>query len=371
MKKLGLVVNPIAGMGGTVGLKGTDGKEIIAKAREMGAEAKAPFRTITALEKLKRIEDEFKVLTYQGVMGEWEVKQVGLNYELIGRPEKKITSAFDTVNAAKELKKRGVNLLLFVGGDGTARDIYQAVGNKQVVLGIPAGVKIHSGVYATNPIRAGELAVDYIQDKIAEIREMEVMDIDESAFREGTVKTKLYGYLKIPFARKMVQKQKSGSSINDRAEQELIAVHIINEMEKDFYYIIGPGTTTRPIMQQLDLDYSLLGVDIIYNKKLIAQDLSEKEILNIIEGEKVKIIVTPIGGQGHLFGRGNQQFRPVVIREVGLDNIIIVATEGKINSFQGRPLLVDTGDKKLNNDLKGYFTIVSSYNRKVIYKVDY
>ncbi len=291
--------------------------------------------------------------------------------DIIGTITGTATTASDTRKAAKEMLDLKVDLLLFAGGDGTARDIYTAVGDSMVVLGIPAGVKIHSAVYACNPVRAGELALLFLQGKAKNILEAEVMDIDEEDYRKGRLRAKLYGYLKIPFERRYLQRVKAGSPVSEQYSQEAIAHDVTENMSDEFYYIVGPGTTTRSIMEKLNLSDTLLGIDVIHKKKLVGKDLNEADLLEKINGKKTKLIITPIGGQGYLFGRGNQQISPEVIKQVGKDNIIIVATKHKINSLYGRPLLVDTGDKAVDSLLNDYFKVITGYREAIIYKATY
>ena len=205
--------------------------------------------------------------------------------------------------------------------------------------------------------------------EIREVVDAEVLDIDEELFRRGKLSTRLYGYLKIPVKRGYTSGSKSTTPMSERYNKEEIAAEILDEMSDEYYYIIGPGTTTKVIMEFLNLDYSLLGVDIIHKKKLVGKDLNEKEILETIRGRKAKIIVTPIGGQGYLFGRGNQQISPKVIREVGKDNIIIVSTRNKLRSLSRRTLLVDTGSEILDKELSGYYRVVTGYRERAIFKV--
>lgn len=371
LKKLGLIINPIAGMGGRVGLKGTDGLDILKKAKKLGAKPQAEERAVETLKRLEPLKDKIELITYPEEMGEKVAVRCDFSPGIIGTLKSFNTAAADTQQAARDMSDLGVDLILFAGGDGTARDIYRAVGDSSVVLGIPAGVKIHSAVYACNPVISGDLAALFLEGKIKKIIEAEVMDIDEENFRRDIISARLYGYLRIPYKNRYLQRVKAGSSEDERYSQEAIAFEIIKNMSDEFYYIIGPGTTTRAIMEKLNLDYSLLGVDIVYRKRLAGKDLSESELLEKIEGKKAKLIVTPIGGQGYLFGRGNQQISPEVVECVGKENIIIIATKQKINSLFGHPLLVDTGDETADRLLNDYFRVITGYREYVIYKVTY
>ena len=371
MKKLGLIVNPIAGMGGRVGLKGTDGPEIFERALQLGAKPVAQARTIEALKAITPIKEAITLVTCPHKMGEDAAIHSGFKPQIINGKciSESSTDARDTRKAAKVMREMGVAMLLFAGGDGTARDIHKAIGNSLVVLGIPTGVKIQSAVFARNPSAAGELCALYLQRKAKKVHEAEVMDINEEDFRKGILSARLYGYLKIPYRSRYVQRVKSGSPPDEKYAQEAIAAAIIESMSDAIIYIVGPGTTTRTIMEKLNLDYSLLGIDIVHKKKLVGKDLSEAEILKEIQGKKCKLIITPVGGQGYLLGRGNQQLSPEVIARVGKDNIIIVATQNKIHSLKGQPLLVDTGDKKTDQHLSGYSKVIIGYRDSIIYRV--
>jgi predicted polyphosphate/ATP-dependent NAD kinase len=369
LKKLGLIVNPIAGMGGRVGLKGTDGLDILKKARKLGATPQAQQRTQEALGMLKSLKGKIKIITCAEEMGEESAIQCGFGPEVVGVGRTSVTTASDTHKASLLMRDAGVNLLLFAGGDGTARDIYSAVGGSLVVLGIPSGVKIHSAVFACNPLIAGELAALYLQGRAKKTREVEVMDIDENEYRKGILSAKLYGYLRIPFKKSYVQSLKAGSQPDENYSQEAIAFEVVENMSDEFYYVIGPGTTTRAVMKKLGLENTLLGVDLVYKEKLVGLDVNEAELLEKIKGKKAKLVITPIGGQGYLLGRGNQQISPEIINSVGKENFIVLATTQKINSLHGNPLIVDTGDRKTDKHLSDYYKIITGHRESIVYKV--
>lgn len=367
MRKIGLIVNPIAGMGGRVGLKGTDGIDILESAIKLGAIKQAPMKATRALNKLVPIRDKIILFTASDDMGENQCKSLGLNYEVVYKSKDR-TSSLDTVRATKALVDMAVELIIFVGGDGTARDIYSVVETSIPVVGVPAGVKIHSPVYGNSPEKGGELALLYLTKGLP-TKEEEVIDLDEDAYRNNQVRTSLHGYLLVPYKKEFLQNKKAPTPLTEEATQKAIALDIIDHMKEDLYYIIGPGTTTRAIMNELKLPNSLLGVDVIKNKKEIKLNCNEKDLLNIVKNHKAKLIITPTGGQGYLFGRGNQQLSPEVLREIGKENIDIVSTDSKIMTLYGKPLLVYTGNEKVDNYLAGYYRIKVGYKMEKMYKV--
>jgi predicted polyphosphate/ATP-dependent NAD kinase len=371
IKKLGIIVNPIAGLGGKLALKGSDLEDILEKAEAMGGVPEAPNRMRTALKLIFPLNEKLEVLTYGGNMGEDILKEEGFhNVKVLGFPENNKTTSEDTKKAARLMADEKPDLILFAGGDGTARDIYEAVGEKVPVMGVPAGVKIHSSVYATTPTNAGTAARDYLDGKITHIKESAVMDINEELFRKSIVEAKLYGYMIVPDAGERIQNIKSAIHSED---DDLIGIvdTVMESMEDDIYYIIGPGSTTKILMDELGIEDTLLGIDIIKNKELCMSDVTEKELWELLNKEDIpaKLIVTIIGGQGNLFGRGNQQLSPRVIRKIGIKNIIVIATEHKIAELGGRPLVVDTGDTELDEALSGYIEIITGYNKSAYHKV--
>ncbi len=367
-KKLGFIVNPIAGMGGAVGLKGTDGKVIIEKAISLGAKPVAPARAEIFLSELKPVKEDLQLFVGAGWMGEDESRNQGYKFKAFGK-RKSNTTAEDTREIVQRIFEERIDLLVFCGGDGTARDVFNAVDSKLPVLGVPTGVKMHSAVFAVGPRAAAKIALRFLWKELS-LWETEVMDVDESAFREGRVSARLYGYLLSPCEPSLIQgsKLESATTKSNLRNQAAIAIYIIENMKPDIVYIVGPGTTTRTISDLLDARKTLLGVDIFCNKRMIAKDVNEKQILEMIEGKSARIIVTPIGGQGFVFGRGNQQISPQVIRRVGLDNIIVIATDNKLQNL--KKLRVDSGDPELDAAFCGSIKVVTDYKKERIMVIE-
>lgn len=366
---LGFIVNPVAGLGGRVGLKGSDGLIIQQQARKLGAVPEALDRAAEAMKMLKKSASDLeKIVTYPGEMGENVAVRCGFSPIIIGDICQGKTTAADTRRAAHEMLTLGVDLILFAGGDGTARDICEAVGDTVPVIGIPAGVKLHSAVFGVNPVRTGELAAQFLRDEIHILRNAEVMDIDEAAYRQGIVSPRLFGYLRIPYRRRLVQARKSPNPVSEEATLHAIALDVIDHMDENCY-IVGPGTTTRPILTNLGLSKTLIGVDVVCGRKLVIADANETSLLELLENHAAKVVVTPIGGQGFIFGRGNQQISPKVLRKIGLDNIIVISTPEKILSLGGRPLLVDTGDYEIDKAFSRHIKIVTGYEERIVYPV--
>ncbi|MCW3983505.1 MAG: ATP-NAD kinase family protein [Candidatus Bathyarchaeota archaeon] len=349
-KTIGFIVNPVAGMGGAVGLKGTDGDEILRQAKALGAKPIASQRAETFLSELSNAKPHLKLIVGAGDMGEFEAKKLGYTCQVIGESKPQTTKE-DTQTVAKAIAEVGVDLLVYCGGDGTTRDIQKAVDMKLPVLGVPTGVKMHSALFAISPQAAARVAVRFLWGGLP-LREAEVMDIDEQAFREGHLSAELYGYMLSPFEPHLIQgnKMESPMTVNELENQAAIAVYLIEEMQPDTFYIMGPGTTTRTVADLLDQKKTLLGVDLLFNKKIVSKDVNEKQLLELTNGKPTKIVVTPIGGQGFIFGRGNQQISSRVIRQVGLDNIVVIATKSKLDRLKS--LRVDTGDVALDEEFK-------------------
>jgi predicted polyphosphate/ATP-dependent NAD kinase len=367
--RIGLIVNPIAGLGGRVGLKGSDGLTIQRKARLLGAKPEAGTRAAAALRELAELRDRLEILTYPAEMGEDILQAAGFKGRVIGEIQRGLTTGGDTRRAAEEMVCMGVDLLLFAGGDGTARDIYDAIGLGQPVVGIPAGVKIHSAVFGTHPPLAGELAYRFLERGGMPLQEREVMDVDEAALREGRVSAKLYGFLNIPYQRRLVQGRKAPSPSSEAAVMHGIAQEVAELMESGILYVLGAGTTTRAVATHLGQPKTLMGIDILANRVVVATDVTEAEILALIADRPARVIVAPIGGQGFILGRGNQQISPKVLRLLTREDIIVISTPEKLHALRGDPLLVDSGDPGVDRALGGYVSVITGYRERIVYRV--
>ncbi len=366
--RLGLIVNPIAGMGGRLAFKGSDDVALVAAARERGEAPTAPARAIEALRALATLGARLEVLAYPGEMGEQEALDARLAPTVLGRIGS-TTSARDTRTAAVEMADRRVDLLLFAGGDGTAVDVLEAIGDRIPVLGIPAGVKMHSAVFAVNPRSAGELTVRLAVDGLRGVRRAEVMDVDEALLRAGSVSARLHGFMNVPDARRHLQGAKARSLQSETLAQEEIAHHLVDTVLGDGTWLIGPGTTTGAALALLGLQKTLLGIDVVRAGACLLGDADERALTEVLAASDAGIVVTPVGGQGFLFGRGNQQLSARVIEKIDPERIIVVATEAKIARLGGAPLRVDTGDPALDARLAGYTRITVGYNRQIVYPV--
>ncbi|MBL4799366.1 MAG: ATP-NAD kinase family protein [Oleispira sp.] len=369
MLTLGLIINPLAGIGGSVGLKGSDGADIVKEAFSRGAECKSSARAKLALDVLIDIKDQIKIITCPQFMGEHLVADMGFNYQVLENIAITNTSADDTCKAAQQLLDKKVDIILFAGGDGTARDICSVVADTIPVLGIPAGVKIHSAVYAVTPKAAGEVIVQLASGQLIDVKAHDVRDIDEEAFRNNIVRAKLYGEMRVPQAGQFIQSVKQGGVEVEELVLQDIAADIVQSMEDDVLYFIGSGKTTLAIMDELNLDNTLLGIDAIMNHELLQADVNEVDILSYLEQYSCQAVISIIGGQGHIIGRGNQQLSAKVLRKLGKENLKVISTKAKIRALEGRPLIVDSGDNDLDELFSGTIEVITGYQDQIIYPV--
>ena len=369
--KLGLLINPYAGIGGALALKGSDGTEIREKALALGAQKKALDKTRLALQSIVSFKNQVLLYVAAGEMGESLAKELGFKYSVVYQSINIQTEAQDTENTAQALLSKKVDLILFAGGDGTARNICQIVGNSVPVLGVPAGCKIHSAVYAITPAAAGRVLEQVIKGEIVSVNDAEVMDIDEAQFRQGRVNARQFGEMQVPTELRYIQAVKMGGKESDELVLQDIADHIIEIMEDHPHHIfvMGSGSTVEFIMQQLGIANTLLGVDVIKNKQLLASDVTANELITFSASQNCKLVLTLIGGQGHIIGRGNQQLSAEFLKQIGKENILVVATKTKISNLNGRPLIVDSGSAEVEQQLSGLISIITGFHDQVLYPV--
>jgi predicted polyphosphate/ATP-dependent NAD kinase len=367
--RLGLLVNPIAGMGGRVGLKGTDGAAVLALARERGATPVSCARAGLALRRLVGDGLRPHVVAAPEQMGAQLARAAGLSVETTPETAAEPTTAADTRAAAAAMLDRGVDLLLFAGGDGTARDIHDAVDRRLPLVGVPSGVKMHSGVFAANPEAAGRVAGAFLRDRAGTaLREAEIADVDEEAVRAGRVATRLYGSALVPVEPRLMIGAKASSSPSRLVEAACQA--LAREMDPGRLYLLGPGTTTAAVSAALGLGATLLGVDAVCDGRPVGTDLDEAGILALLERhDDARLVLGVVGGQGSLVGRGNQQLSARVLRRVGPGGLVVVADAAKLLALQPPRLRVDTGDDELDKELSGYVRVQVAPGRTMLMNV--
>ncbi|MDF1512245.1 MAG: ATP-NAD kinase family protein [Anaerolineae bacterium] len=365
--RVGLIVNPIAGMGGSVGLKGTDGG-IIVQAKKLGAKPVTPDRCRSFLASFAR-HDEITWYAAPGSMGEDYLTQLEIPCHVVGKVPRETTDT-DTVRIARHMLDHHISLLVYVGGDGTARDIHTAIGTKVPTVGVPSGVKVYSAAFALSPRAAAEILNVFLDGTV--LSEQEVLDIDEEAFRQDRLEVHFAGYLLVPDVQKQVQPGKEGTHLTpDTLDNQMdIAAGLVEDMHAEYLYLLGPGTTIKAVAQALGIPKTLLGVDaVLGNGKLVGSDINEQGILSLLESyAQAYIVATPLGGNGFVFGRGNKQFTPEVIRRVGIRHILIAATEEKISTLGS--LRVDTGDTVLDQQFPDYVEVMIGYRKARVVKIE-
>jgi predicted polyphosphate/ATP-dependent NAD kinase len=353
MLRIGFLINPVAGMGGSVGLKGTDGN--VDEARRRGAKPRAQERAAITL-RLLSLRTNMLFITSSGEMGASALQESGIpNFKVVYTLQG-TSSAEDTKKAVSAFLKEGIDLLLFCGGDGTARDVFEVVQQKVAVLGIPAGVKMYSAVFALDPAAAAALVSGPFN-----LKDAEVMDVNEDAYRNGVLDTRLFGIARVPARAHMTQasKQVFEEANEDRAKEE-IARFMQEVMLPGVLYIIGAGTTTEAIAKRLGIKKTLLGVDAVMDSQIVAEDADEQTLLDVAgHYPETRIILSPIGAQGFILGRGNQQISAAVVRKVGINNLIVVATPHKLRETPF--LYIDSGDPTLDHEFGRSIQVISGY----------
>ncbi|WP_045860551.1 class I SAM-dependent methyltransferase [Teredinibacter purpureus] len=381
---IGFIVNPMAGVGGPAGNKGSDDIAIQNRARRGEIALRAPARAEQFLAQLtallaSSIPDipAFEFLVAPSTMGEAYCASMCFSYRVTDIALQRITNAHDTQTQARFMLDKKIDLLIFVGGDGTARDICRAVGMEVPVLGIPSGVKMHSGVFAIAPEPAADIVAKLLLADLITVSKQEVRDIDECAFREGRVRSQHFGEMLVPSENHFVQQVKQGGLEVEELVLMDMAAEIRERIEllgKPTRIIFGPGSTTQFIQQEFALPSTLLGVDVVrycpdngFSSE--QEDVSASELEQLVDDNNtvVRLVVTAIGGQGHVFGRGNQQLSPAVLRRVGKENTWVVATKTKLENLKRRPLLMDSGDPVLDAEWSGFVSVLCGFQDSVLY----
>lgn len=364
--RLGFLVNPLAGLGGTLALKGSDG--VAAEALARGAQPQAGLRARAVLEALLPWKEQLQVFTAEGAMGADIVRGLGLEPRIVHVPAA-TTSAQDTALTAAALQRQAVDLLLFAGGDGTARDICAVISTQVPALGIPAGVKMHSGVFAVSPRGAAEIVQLMLTGDLVLVDEADVRDIDEEALREGRVSSRHFGEMRVPSEGRYLQQVKCGGREVEELVLAEIAAEVSEHMQPGVSYFIGAGTTTAALMVSLGLPNTLLGIDVVRDGELLASDADASVLERFVAQGPCRLVIAPTGGQGMLFGRGNQQLTPAVLRAIGRDGLCVLATHEKLKALQGRPLLMDVPDEAVLVAFSGFIEVISGYRNRLLYRL--
>ena len=363
--RLAVVVNPDAGLGGKLGFKGSDGRA--AEARAAGAQDRAGPRMRICLEKLAELaRGPIEILAWDGRMGgDW----IPGEYTSTG----KTPETTDATSTSEFIKAHSPDLFLYAGGDGTTRDIVEALGEREIPLvGVPGGVKMHSGCFATTPKAAAEVVWSFFTGDLMVAR-TEVMDLDEEVYRKGEWKVRMYGEAFTPASPRWMQGAKEQVQRESEEETlEAMSSHVANLVEEnpDLMLVWGSGGTLRQMCKQNGHESTLLGIDIQHAGKMY-NDLNENGLLEIInqhQGE-IKLLLSPMGGQGFLIGRGNLQLSPDVLRAIGTDNILGIATPAKLLGLN--ELRIDTGDEDLDAEIRGkkYLKVLQGYRTTRVIRV--
>ena len=363
--RLAVIVNPDAGLGGRLGFKGSDGRA--AEARAAGAQDRAGPRMRQCLKKLAELAREpIEIIAWDGRMGgDWipgEYTSTGVTPETT-----------DAGSTSDFIKANSPDLFLYAGGDGTTRDIVEALGDRNIPLvGVPGGVKMHSGCFATTPKAAAEVVWSFVTGDLMVAR-TEVMDLDEEVYRKGEWKVRMYGEAFTPASPRWMQGAKEQVQRESEEETlEAMAMHVASlvEEDEDLMIVWGSGGTLRQICRENGFDSTLLGIDIQHAGKMYL-DLNEEGLLERISSHegKILLLLSPMGGQGFLIGRGNLQLSPDVLRAIGTSNILGIATPAKLLGLS--ELRIDTGDETLDAEIraKKYLKVLQGYRTTRVIRV--
>lgn len=367
--RVGLIINPYAGLGGPLALKGSDhvSEDLRQEARKSVEQGCSRAQTRCASFLAATADLPVQWVTVAGAMGQASLGD--RSAEILDVQAQTPSSAEDTQRAAAMLMQASLDLLIFVGGDGTARDICSVVGTHLPALGVPAGVKMHSGVFAINPQSAADLVRSLCAGELVAMELAEVRDIDEQALAGGRVRARHFGDLRVPVSDSLVQQVKCSGREDEGLVQAEIAAGILDMMQPGQHYALGAGTTVAAVMAALQLPNTLLGFDIVCDNHLVASDVSAEVLEAWASRSDLTVIITPTGGQGSLIGRGNQQLSPRLLRQLGRERIWVLATRNKLAALSGRPLRLDTGDADLDRTWSGWWPVHSGFQQQLLYAV--
>ena len=371
MVRIGVIANPDAGLGGRLGLKGSDGQAELARSK--GAEDRSGPRLESMLRHFSRIHrdesTEIEWLTSSGRMGtEWlpDELQIGTISEV--HQSSGNTSASDTQDAVAMLLDHGIDLLVYSGGDGTTRDIVSSLSDSESpelpVIGVPSGVKMHSGCFASSPKAAAEVLSAWIHGDLL-VSSTEVLDLDEELYRKGKWVVRLYAEAFSPNSPRWMQGSKE--LIQTESEEDIIvglSDHIEESIAEEGRLVIwGSGGTLREIGGNIGFELTTLGIDATIGSEQVGTDLAESGIIELLESHDgpVTVLLSPMGGQGFLIGRGNLQLSPAVLSAIGIEKILGVVTPAKLLSV--RALRIETGDESLDEEFasKRYMKVLQGY----------
>ncbi len=358
-RRIGLVVNPVAGLGGAVGLKGTDGK--VEEALKRGAQDRAHPRAVAFL---RALDPDVTIITAAGNMGDDACEDAETSALVVYTPGEPTTSD-DTRAAVNAFVATGIDVLAFVGGDGTAADVADALRDTEVpALGVPSGAKMYSPVFADTPQAAAVVATTFTA---AEMRE--VLDIDEEAFRSGELRVGLKGTLRVPTHERVQGSKLAGE--DDDVELATLGPAVAEMLDPDRIYVLGAGTTMLHVKSALGIDGTLLGLDVVKTTGsgravLLVADARSSDLEALAPG--FALVLSPIGHQGFFLGRGNLPITPKVLQHTRIpEDIVVVATPSKL--FATPALKVDTGNPFLDQQFPRFLAVTTGHNQTKLMRI--
>lgn len=383
--RIGFVVNPLAGIGGPAGLKGSD--DVAEEAAERGYEPTAHEKARRFLVRLKKQArpGSVRIFAAPGVLGESVTRETGWKTGSLGAEsfdeDPFATDAVDTKRAAVAAVELEMDMVVFVGGDGTARDVAEAVGERIAVLGVPAGVKMFSECFCETPEASAdliaELAASHAEGDVVPTRAGDLLDLDEEGYREGRVEPMPQGVVRVPSSPRIMAAKCSVPTGN---ESEQAAAGVLERMEEQpgRLYVLGSGSTVMALKRLLGVEGSLIGLDLVTGTdegwRLVDKDVDAHRLEQAVgqaekDGQEVVLVVAPIGGQGFVIGRGTGPLTPRVVQAALPDGVWVVATKEKLASLRDKLLHVDTGDPELDREFPSFLRVTTAPGQQAMARV--